>query len=146
MDKSPNAKVKKGNKGISRKDNPDYEQKTVNTRDGVKQKVYVKKGSAKPKKNTGTPEKRRGGFKKSKIGLLNSAPTIQSSMASQINPNQYVKEQTEKNAVYNLDLLNRLSGSKREKMQNQFKAPKQVSELKSRSRTNPTTGGGDGRT
>lgn len=146
MYKNPNAKVKKGNKGVSRKDNPDYEPKMVKTRDGVKQKVYVKKDSAKVKKNVGSEVKRRGGFKKKNVGHLNDQPTITSSMAKPVNPNGYEKEQAEKNALYQLDYLERLSGQKREKVQNQFRAPKQIKELKSRSRPNPNSGGGDGRT
>jgi hypothetical protein len=127
---------KKTNK--SRKDNPDYEKHVVHTRDGVKQTVYKKKDTAKkPKKNQGTPDgKKRGAFKKPKnVGLMDSKPASASSMAKPIG--NYQMEQSQKQASANMEYTNMLSDSKREKVQNQFKAPKQVAMAKSRSRTNP---------
>ena len=121
----------------SRKNNPDYEVHTIQTRDGVKQKVYRKKETAKkPKKNAGTPEKRRGGFKKPKnVGLLPKQPTIASSMAKPLG--NYNVEQAQKQASANMEYVNMLSDKKREQIQGQYKAPKQVSMAKNRSRTNP---------
>ena len=121
----------------SRKNNPDYEAHIIDTRDGVKQTVYRKKDSAKkPKKNTGTPQKRRGGFKQPKnVGELNKNPTIASSMAKPIG--NYQMEQAQKQASASMEYTNMLSDKKREQLQGQFKAPKQVSLAKTRSRTNP---------
>lgn len=131
-----------------RKNNPDYEKKIVHTRDGVKQTVYVKKPNKDPpKKNVGTPSKRRGGFKsksQGNVGELNKKPTIASSMAKPIS--SYASEQAEKNAAFQLDYLDRLSGKVREVQQGEFKAPKQVKQIKKRNRPNPNAGGGgDGR-
>ena len=121
----------------SRKNNPDYEAHIVKTRDGVKQTVYRKKESAKkPKRNEGTPAKRRGGFKKPKnVGLMNQQPTIASSMAKPIA--NYELEQAQKQAVASMEFTNMLSDKKREQIQGQYKAPKQVGMAKNRSRTNP---------
>jgi len=133
-----------------RKNNPDYEMVSVKTRDGVTQNVYRKKdrGDVKKNKNKGTPEKRRGGFKKPKqkknLGVLNAPPSIASSMAQPLG--NIAMEQKQSNAAYQLDTVNRLSGRARESLQNQKKAPKQVKMAKSRSRPEPSSGGGDGRT
>ena len=137
MDKSSNQK-----KNTGRKNNPDYEAKKVKTRDGVIQTVYYKKTNNKepPKKNVGTPEKRRGGFKakgsKGNTGLLPANPTIASSMAKPIG--NYSLERIQKNAVYNLETMNKLSDKTREKLQGQYVAPKQQKMMKGRSRTNPS--------
>ena len=130
---------KKTNRG--RKNNPDYEAVIVHTRDGVKQKVYKKKQSAKdkepPKRKKGTPEKRRGAFKQPKknVGLMDSPPTTASSMAKPIG--SYSAQQAEKAAMASIDNIERLSEKKREELQGQAKAPKQVALAKTRSRTNP---------
>ncbi len=141
------SKNKPTNRG--RKNNPDYEMVSVKTRDGVTQNVYRKKdrGDVKKNKNKGTPEKRRGGFKKPKqknLGVLNAPPSIASSMAQPLG--NIAMEQKQSNAAYQLDTINRLSGRARESLQNQKKAPKQVKMAKSRSRPEPSSGGGDGRT
>ncbi len=136
----------------ARKNNPDYEPFTINTRDGVKQTYYrLKKNAKKPKKNVGTPEKRRGGFKAPKatspsvVGQLNVPPTITSSMA-EANISNYQAGKAQSNAMLNIDNITRLSGRAREKIQNEAKAPQQVAKIKKRSRPNPNPGGGDGRT
>jgi hypothetical protein len=134
------------NKGVSRKNNPDYEAHTIMTRDGVKQTVYKKKQNGEKKHNKGTPEKRRGGFKtpKKKVGLLNAPPTIASQMAKPINNYQMGVAQTA--AMLQLETMNSLSGRAREALQGQAKAPTQVAKIKKRSRPAPNPGGGDGRT
>jgi hypothetical protein len=142
--KVKNAKPKKknGNKGVSRKNNPDYEKQVVMSRDGVKQSVYRKKNKNKGK-NVGTPAKRRGAFKTPKLGALAVPPTIASTMAKPIG--NYNQQQLAKKALFTQDYLERLSGDTREKIQNEYKAPTQVAKIKKRSR--PDTGvGGDGRT
>ena len=120
----------------SRKNNPDYESHIVQTRDGVKQTVYKKKESAKEvKTNKGTPEKRRGGFKKPKnVGELDKPPTIASSMAKPIG--NYNMEQAQKQASASMEYTNMLSDKKKEQLQGQFKAPSQVKKIKGRSRAN----------
>ncbi len=132
---------------VKRKDNPDYEKHIINTRDGVKQTVYRKKPNKDPKKNVGTPQKRRGGFKQSKgnIGLLAKQPTIASSMAKPLG--NYSAEQAQKKALFQQDYLNRLSGKAREIQQGEYQAKPQIKKIKSRARPNPNGGGGgDGRT
>ena len=141
MDKKTNKQSSKSTINRGRKNNPDYEAVMVNTRDGVKQKVYKKKQSAKdkepPKRKKGTPEKRRGAFKQPKknVGLMNSPPTTASSMAKPIG--SYSAQQAEKAAMASIDNIERLSEKKREELQGQAKAPKQVALAKTRSRTNP---------
>jgi len=128
--------TKKSNR--ARKNNPDYEKHVVQSRDGVKQTVYRKKETAKKaKKNVGTPDgKKRGAFKKPKnVGLMNSKPATASSMAKPIG--NYEMEQAQKQASANMEYINMLSDKQREKIQGQYKAPKQVGMAKNRSRTNP---------
>ncbi len=129
-------------KNNGRKNNPDYEAKKIKTRDGVIQTVYYKKKGNKspPKKNVGTPEKRRGGFKKPKaskgnIGMLNSQPSTTSSMAQ--SKSNYSAQRAQSNAAYQLETMNALSAKKREKLEGQYAAPKQQKMIKGRSRTNP---------
>ncbi len=135
---------------VQRKGNPDYEPVQVMSKDGVKSTVYKRKGDPKPKtKNVGTPEKRRGGFKKPKgsngnVGMLDSKPSNASSMAKPLGNINVVRSQS--NAIQNLDNMNRLSGRSREALQGQKVSKKANAEIKNRSRPNPSSGGGDGRT
>jgi len=135
---------------VQRKGNPDYEPVQVMSKDGVKSTVYKRKGDPKPKtKNVGTPEKRRGGFKKPKAsvsnkGMLNAPPSISSSMAEVIG--NYDVDKSQSKAMSQLDTMNRLSGRSREALQGQKVSKKANMEIKKRSRPNPSSGGGDGRT
>jgi len=122
----------KNKQKVKRKDNPDYESKVVRTRDGVNQTVYSKKN--KKGKNVGTPAKRRGGFKAKSNPTLNAPPTIASSMAKPIN--NVAAQKAAKAAVFQQDYIERLSVKTREQLQGEYKAPKQVKQLKSRSRAN----------
>ncbi len=144
-----NIQSKQNKQTIKRKNNPDYEAAVVHTRDGVKQTIYRKKANKDaPKKNKGTPEKRRGGFKakaKGNVGQLAAPPTIASSMAKPIA--SYSSGNAQKQALFQQDYLERLSGKVREIQQGEFKAKKQVKQIKRRNRPNPNAGGGgDGRT
>lgn len=129
-------------KNSGRKNNPDYEPKKIKTRDGVIQTVYYKKKGNKepPKKNVGTPAKRRGGFKKPKVksgeGLLSAKPTIASSMAQPIG--NYNASVAQKNAMLQVETMNSLSDKKREKLEGQYNAPSQIKLIQGRSRTNPS--------
>lgn len=122
----------KNKQKIKRKDNPDYEKKVVRSRDGVNQTVYRKK-DRKPKGNVGTPQKRRGGFKKPNP-TLNAPPTIASSMAKPVS--SINAQKAAKAAVFQQDYIERLSVKTREQLQGEYKAPKQVKQIKSRSRAN----------
>lgn len=151
MDKpayNPDKGAKGGKKGAStngrsgRKNNPDYEPKQIKTRDGVLQTVYYKKknNKAPPKKNVGTPQKRRGAFKgktsKGNTGMLNAPPSNASSMAQPIG--NYMMEQNQKKASLLLETMNALSDKKREVLQGQYNAPGQKQKMSGRSRTNPS--------
>lgn len=123
--------------GTKRKDNPDYEKASIMTRDGVKQTVYrLKSKKEKPKKQVGTPQKRRGGFKKQvkkDNGSLSKPPPIASSMAKPIT--SYSTQVAQKKAMYHQDTLEKISDKEREKMEGEYKAPKQIKSLKMKSRT-----------
>jgi hypothetical protein len=124
---------KKENKAkVKRKDNPDYERKVVRTRDGVNQTIYRKKNKEQ-KRQVGTPQKRRGAFKTKKT-LLDVPPSNASSMAKPIS--NIEAQKAAKNAVFQQDYLERLSVKTREQLQGEYKAPKQVAQMKSKSRAN----------
>ena len=128
-------KVKKvaNKQKVKRKDNPDYERKVVRTRDGVNQTIYRKKDK-KPKRQVGTPQKRRGAFKAKATPVLDAPPSTASSMAQPVS--NISAQKAAKNAVFQQDYLERLSVKTREMLQGEYKAPQQVAKIKKRNRAN----------
>ena len=131
---------------VQRKGNPDYEAHSVVASDGVKTTVYKKKGGEKKKEGKGTPQKRRGGFKKPKenTGVLYALPSNTSSMASPELANQKKgREQTAAALGIQTDIS--LSGRALQAQQVKEGSKKPSKKAIKNSRPNPSSGGADGR-